>query len=74
MYAKCLNERVNMSQLTQCTDLFLAVHSAISATLDPVSVPGNGDAQHKRVYRDACSHPKYRCFCSNKYMGSINQS
>ena len=30
-----------MSQLTQCTILLLVMHSAIAATLDPVSIPGS---------------------------------
>ena len=32
-----------MSQLTWCTVLLLVVHSAISITLDPESIPGNGE-------------------------------
>ena len=32
-----------MSQLIFCAVLLLVVHSAIAATLDPVSLPGNGE-------------------------------
>ena len=32
-----------MSQLTRCSVLLLLVYSAIAATLDPVSIPGNGE-------------------------------
>ena len=32
-----------MSQLTFYAVLLLVVHSAIAATLDPVSLPGNGE-------------------------------
>ena len=40
-----LIEIVNMSGLTQCMVLLLVVHSAMSATLNAVSIPENDDAK-----------------------------
>ena len=36
-------ERADMLQLTRCIVLLLVVHSAMTATKDLVSIPGNGE-------------------------------